>query len=166
MGAIATAEASCHPHMGSSSQYPSSMGLERGHRRKRAPGVPERGSTDPREGKGHTCLAKLLSKLVLRVSLSLSLSFWHSWENAGVRSSLWSLAQEKTAHLHLAFTNHFHWVWITAPSPPTFWVPSKASEQRVYNAGPWPGNRLDPKVDPHQPPLICPIRKRKQDSGF
>ena len=67
------AEASCQLHMGSSSQYPSSMGLERGHRSKRAPGVPERGSTDPREGKGHTCLAKLLSKSVLSVSLSLSL---------------------------------------------------------------------------------------------
>ena len=57
MEAITMAEASCHPHMGSSSQHPSSMGLERGSWEQRAP----KGSRHPWEEealtqgrKGHT----------------------------------------------------------------------------------------------------------------
>lgn len=51
------AEASCHPHVGNWSQLPSSVGLERGHRSGRVLSLPKREGVDPREGKGHTCLA-------------------------------------------------------------------------------------------------------------
>lgn len=122
----------------------------------RAPGLPERGGTDPREGKGHICLAKL-------PGFSGPRSLWHSWAKAALRSLSESLAQEETAYLYLVFSNHFHWVCLIAFSPPTFWIPSKVSEGTVYDAGPWPGNRL--AIPTSHLSFICPLRKREQDSG-
>lgn len=92
------AEAGCHPHMGSSSQHPSSVGLERGHRSKRSP--KNSGPSWERRlwPKGRE-RSHLLSKAprVLRDSLSL----WHSWANAAGRNSLGSLAQEEITYLYL-----------------------------------------------------------------
>ena len=75
----------------------------------RAPGLPERGGTDPREEKGHTYLRKFL-----RFSGTLSLTLLG---NVVVRSSLRSLTQEETAYLDLVFSNYFHWIYITTPLP-------------------------------------------------
>lgn len=80
----------------------------------RAPGLPEKGGTDPQAGKGHACLAKLPG-------------FSESLSHLGIpgqillfRSLLTSSSQEETTFLHLDFSNHFSWVCITFSLPVTF----------------------------------------------
>ena len=54
----------CHCNIGSSSQHPSSMvwrGVTEAKGLPRALGIPKRGGTDPREGRGDACLAKFSS---------------------------------------------------------------------------------------------------------
>lgn len=162
MGGITVAEASCHAHMGSSSQHPSSVGLERGHQSKRAPKDSRPPWERRRWPKGRE-RSHLLSETprVLRDSLSLSLpgipgqmllseAHWGAWLKKRSPTCILSLATISTRFA----------------SPPSH-LQQSGSLLRHLN-GEWTMEALVWKLpgNPLQRCLLLPLRTREQDSGI
>ena len=101
---------------------------------------------------------QFLGTLSLSLSLSLILAFLGK---CCFRSLLWSLAKEEISHLYLAFTNNFYWVCIAAPHP----QPSGSLPKHLKKSLQCSTLTRKLPASPHQPPLICPLRKREQNSG-